>query len=246
MKKYEQETTLTIRLPETFKDAPSELRDLLARDLLRTIKKRTEDGLDKNDANFVPYSSSYKKSNDFKLAGKSSSHVNLRLLGEMMGNLKVLNTTETAIVFGFSSAQERAKAHGHITGHNGEVSKKGHHYPVRDFLGLPSDVVQSLFKKYEDTGKLTDAANLVRRVTGETQIKKPQPKSDRGFQGKPLDTKKPDRGFDPAAAIQKRQESILNRIKERQEQINQKVQQRAQSTADKILERMGLVVLVED
>ena len=201
---------------------------------MREIKARTEKGVDRNNNSFAPYSSSYKKSDNFKLGGKSPSHVNLRLLGEMMGNLKVLHVTESAVVVGFTNDTERAKAHGHITGHNGEVSKKGKHYPVRDFLGLPPEIIQNIYAKYKDTGRITDAANLVRRVTGETQIKRPQPKTDRGYQGTPVNNQKQDRGYNAEEIIKKRQDAALAKIRDR-----------GQSMADRILERMGLITLGE-
>jgi hypothetical protein len=115
------------------KPYPKEYLERVGREAVRVIQARTEKGLDKNGNTFAPYSDDYVKSNNFILAGKSKSHVDLRLFGDMMTALSS-KVVDGKVIIGMDNATDRAKAHGHITGAQGRL-------PVRDFLGVsPAEV----------------------------------------------------------------------------------------------------------
>lgn len=144
----------------------------MGREIIRTIRARTEAGKDKNGAPFHGYSQEYKDSLEFRIAGKSESHVNLRLTGEMMSGMEVLwaNPASGSVAIGFRDSTDRGKAHGHITGANGKL-------PVRDFLGISSDELASILSKVPDPDKLVRAQAIAAKQLAESQS---QEQKDRG------------------------------------------------------------------
>jgi hypothetical protein len=113
----------------------------VGREIIRTILERTAKGLDKDRVLFPFYSKEYKESDDFKLTGKSST-VNLRLSNDMLSDLSILDVRKGEIVIGFEDGEQRAKAHGHITGANGTGR-----LPVRNFLGISDKEMASIMRK---------------------------------------------------------------------------------------------------
>ena len=108
------------------------------KEAIREIVKRTQDqGIDKKGTRFVKYAEAYKKSIQFKIAGKTSK-VNLTLTGEMLASM-VPKALTKKINVEFADGQQNDKAHGHVTG--------GGHLPVRDFFGLPEKVEEEVMRK---------------------------------------------------------------------------------------------------
>lgn len=108
----------------------------MASRIVSKIEERTLDNIDKRDQEFKEYSASYKKSLVYKIYGKTST-VNLRLTGEMLASMKGV-VDGYVITVKFRDEENAAKAHGHING--------GGNLPVRDFLGLPEDVLKQIMK----------------------------------------------------------------------------------------------------
>lgn len=159
MGKYDLETTLVVTLN---RQLSSDYLNRVGREIVRTIEKRTLSGKDKSGNSFYPYSKEYKESMEFRIAGKSPNNVNLKLTGEMLGDLSVIAIDEKKgqIIIGFEDEQQKAKAHGHITGAEGNL-------PVRDFLGISKseleDIVSSL-PKPEQAKKAKIATEDIRRI----------------------------------------------------------------------------------
>ncbi len=104
-------------------------------------RRAREENIDKNGKKFPAYSESYKKSQIFKIYGKSADDVNLTLAGEMLASMNVKLTSGPNFEINFLSQLQNDKAHGHI---NGIAKKKGK--VVRDFFGLPEEVQGKLLK----------------------------------------------------------------------------------------------------
>jgi hypothetical protein len=135
---WERETTLKVPMDPTLSN---DYLQRVGREIIRTILERTAQGLDKNRTVFPGYSKDYKDSDDFKLTGKSST-VNLRLSGDMLSDLSILDVRKGEIVIGFEDSEQRAKAHGHITGADGTGR-----LPVRNFLGISDREMASIMRK---------------------------------------------------------------------------------------------------
>jgi len=131
---------------------PRQYLEALGRELVQTILKRTAKGIDRYGNRFEPYSKAYKNSDDFQLTGKSSSNVNLTLSGDMLADLSVISARKGRIIIGFEDEQQRAKAHGHVTGKDGSGD-----LPVRDFLGISQEELASAIRKVPQPKKLKEA-----------------------------------------------------------------------------------------
>ena len=157
------------------KGFPKAYLERIGRELVKTIKERTAKGIDKNGAPFAPYSDEYIESKEFAIARKSPSNVNLKLTGEMLTDLEVLEVDARSgtIVVGYSGGESQAKAHGHITGANGTGN-----LPVRNFLGVSSQEIATVLSKLPDAERFMKAQKeFEKRIKNEEK----RPK-DRGYQ----------------------------------------------------------------
>jgi hypothetical protein len=128
----------TVTIPQEYQ--PEDI-PIIGKRIVQFIKDRTDKGLDKNNKNFHKYSESYIKSLDFKIAGKSSSNVNLQLTGDMIGTLDVLNTDSDKgyITIGYKDGTENDKA-----AYQQENTQKG--FPKRLFLGISDKDLKQILK----------------------------------------------------------------------------------------------------
>lgn len=117
------------------------LKQSINQSILDKILRRTSESLDVNEKKFKPYSKQYKKSDDFIAFGKSNE-VNLRLTGDMLELMDVIDESKNTTTIGWRDSDEAQKAHGHITG-NGRL-------PKRDFFGLSSVDIQELKFEFGD------------------------------------------------------------------------------------------------
>lgn len=147
-----------IQIPKTYK--PNE-REAIAIDVVEFIRERTKRGLDKNNEKFPGYSKSYKKSIDFKVAGKSST-VNLTLTGDMLDLLDVLNTQSGKIVVGYEKGDEiNGKVEGNRLGTYGQSKSTG---KKRDFLGITKKDLKTILEKYplnDDEKRMERVASVI-------------------------------------------------------------------------------------
>lgn len=122
-------------------------RVAIAKEVIDYIIKRTEQGKDKDEVKFQGYSESYKKSLDFKIAGKSPNKVNLRLTNEMMNSLKLLSHKPGEITIGYdkSDTDLNGKVEGNRLGTYGQ--KKPVTRP-RDFLGIKETKLKKIESQF--------------------------------------------------------------------------------------------------
>lgn len=144
-----------IQIPVSY--GPSE-RVAIAQDVIDFIRQRTEAGKDRFGDSFPGYSKAYKGSLEFKIAGKSS-HVNLRLSGDMMTALGILGENPGEIKIGFDKgSDENARADGNIRGTYGtkieDASK------ARDFLGVTKTELKQILRQYPLKKKERDQSKI--------------------------------------------------------------------------------------
>ena len=124
-------------------DEREELGDLI---IERIFERTTQENKDAYGKRFPGYSKSYIDSLDFEIAGKSKSRVDLQLSGDMLADMKVLNTRKNEILIGFENGTEsNAKADGNIRGTYG--SNTPNPKKARDFLGLTDSELERLVRK---------------------------------------------------------------------------------------------------
>jgi len=113
--------------------------------ILEEVRARTSRGIDKNSKSFKGYTTEYKASRDFKIAGKSSS-VNIRLTGDLLAELDIISINSSSIVIGYDTGHELAgQAEGNTIGSYGKAS--GNASKARDFIGLPEKIVNRIVEE---------------------------------------------------------------------------------------------------
>lgn len=139
----------------------------IARDIIRLIKDRTNNGVGvsgvKNSEGtysatkkFKGYTKEYVQSKKFTNAGKSQSQVNLQLSKRMMGNLKLLNHDIGFIEIGYQKgSKDNAKAEGNIIGSYGGAPNKSN---ARNFLGITEQELSTVLLRHPIPGDLRFAA----------------------------------------------------------------------------------------
>lgn len=156
----ERHQFITIKIPYQYND---EDRALLGDEIVKFIQQRTEKGISATGKKFQGYSATYVKSLDFKNAGKSKSHVNLRLSGDMMGMLSVLNHGVGYISLGYEAgSEENDKAAWQQMN-----TKPG--FPVREFLGIEDKDLQAILDKNPPTDQQTYEQQYQQQVATEAK-----------------------------------------------------------------------------
>lgn len=134
---------ITLSIPKGLGD---DERAALADDIIESIRRRAEKGIDKNGDRFPKYSKSYVDSLDFKIAGKSASRVDLTLSGDMLAALTLLDSRPGKLTIGFEKgSEENGRADGNIRGSYGGSPNPS---KARDFLGLPPAELSRLLRFY--------------------------------------------------------------------------------------------------
>lgn len=132
---------IEIDLTELFGDElldRQSVRQSLAQEVIDAIVKKAENFGGK-------YSDEYSESAEFRAFGKSKSDVNLTLSGQMLSALDVISDNRDKIVIGWEQGSEDGKkAHGNITGKNGQVKTK------RDFFKLTESELKAIARQYRD------------------------------------------------------------------------------------------------
>ncbi len=141
----------TISIPKGY---DSDERRSIGLDIIERIIDRTKAGKDKENKDFSgaagKYSDEYKKSFEYKLAGKGST-VNLSLSGEMLNAMEILDNTDGELTIGYRDGDKfnNAKAEGNILGSYGRDPNPS---KARDFLGITDGEVENILKKYPVSG----------------------------------------------------------------------------------------------
>lgn len=165
-KKWIQKT-----IPISRKYKPSE-RKAIAYEILEYIRERTDEGLDKNGKPFPKYSKEYVKSLDFKIAGKSSGSIDLRLSGDMMAALDLVKDEPGKLIIGYRTGDpEAGRAEGNIRGTYGQSRSTGIR---RDFLGIEPSALREILNRYpiddpqERKARADDTLTKVAATEGES------------------------------------------------------------------------------
>ena len=117
----------------------------IGQDIVDFITKRSNDGKGIGGKKLKsPYSKAYTKTTDFEVAGKSATDINMRLTGDMIDSIDVLDFDGQVLTVGIEGDQA-PKAHGHMTGKNGEVPAM-----KREFFGLTEKELEGITKNYAD------------------------------------------------------------------------------------------------
>jgi signal peptidase I len=98
----------------------------------------------------TPYSERYAQSLPFKAAGKSKNKVNMRLSGDMLRALDILEEDGPTVVIGIDDEVEAIKAYGHQTGFEGHPTIPQDVYR-RPFFGVTKNEFQKfVLPKFKD------------------------------------------------------------------------------------------------
>ncbi len=141
---------ITVRLPTTF----SSNEILLAGEkIIELIQERTRKGLDKNGNKFAGYSSSYKESKDFDIAGKTNL-VNLTLSGDMLRNLEILGSGKGFVTVGFETASD--------ANDKASYARDFGNGPSRQFLGISDKELKIITDNIETDQLDSNVRGLIR------------------------------------------------------------------------------------
>jgi hypothetical protein len=127
---------------------------------------RVEDGLGYGRKKLKsPYSKAYSESLNFVAAGKTKNHVNMRLSGDMMASIDILDTSGAEITLGIEGS-EAPKAFNHQTGDT---------VPKREFFGVTKEEIKkyivSEFKDEINAKKVTSNKEQQKLISGIRGIK---------------------------------------------------------------------------
>lgn len=138
----------------------------IGQEIVDYMKERIENGRGLNDIKLeTPYSKEYSKSIDFIAAGKSRGHVNMRLTGDMVDSIDVIDTSGDEILIGITDGSQTAKAYGHQTGFKGHPFLDGKH--KRPFFGVSkSEIKENIISKYQDD--INETINLGTKTSAKT------------------------------------------------------------------------------
>jgi len=117
-------------------------KESIGQGVIDRIRDRTADNIDRRGQAFKEYSQQYTESLEFIAAGKAQGDPNLRLSGDMLNLMDIIETRGDVIKIGWRSGDEAAKAHGHITGSDPGPKVQ------RDFFGLPDDDYREIAQSF--------------------------------------------------------------------------------------------------
>jgi hypothetical protein len=128
----------------SFKRSES-LKQKMTQALIDKMKDRIAQGLDRFDEEMAPYSKAYKESVDY-IAARKNETVNMRLTGDMLGSVDLLDSKGDKVTIGFRGSKENQKAYDHMMGTE--------RLPVRQFFGVSDEDVDSVRSDFSDEIKI--------------------------------------------------------------------------------------------
>lgn len=162
LKLSEDEVSQTIDLKEVFGVSLSgndALKQVIGQALIDRIIERTEAGKSVNGGKLkAPYSKTYAESDDFKAFNKKKDEVNMKLTGNMLGTLDIIDTAGSKVKIGWNDSTENAKAYNHNVGDT---------VPKRAFFGITKQDLASVKSEFasrvnEESGRLQSELDQVR------------------------------------------------------------------------------------
>lgn len=129
------------------------------------MEERVDDGLGYGRTKLKsPYSDAYSESLNFKAAGKSKTDVNMKLSGDMMASIDIIEVNGSKVTIGIDDPDQVPKAFNHQTGDT---------VPRRPFFGVTNEelkqYVLSEFKdeiKAKRTTSAEEQSRLISAIRG--------------------------------------------------------------------------------
>lgn len=143
--------------------SPSE-REAIAQEIIDEIVMRTEKGLDADNKRFIGYSKLYAQE-------KGQSNVDLTFSGEMLSEIRLLQSKSGKIRIGFEPDYDGiGKVEGNILGTYGSDKpiNKG-----RNFLGITDGDLRAILSNYkseEDEIKSSEASKAAKRIASGSDV----------------------------------------------------------------------------
>jgi len=125
------------------------LKNEIGQAIIDRIIARTEAGESAYGGSLGKYSKSYEDSLDFKAFGKSNP-VDLKLTGDMLGAIDILEDRGSKLTIGLVGDLQNAKAYGHQTGMKGNPELEGKVRP-RPWFGVGYDDIRNeILPQFQD------------------------------------------------------------------------------------------------
>jgi hypothetical protein len=115
------------------------VKERIAQALIDKMKDRIAAGVDRFGEEMAPYSKVYKESFDY-IAARKNETVNMRLTGDMLGSIDILESAGSLVKIGFRGGEQQEKAYGHFVG-EGKL-------PVRQFFGVTESEVEQVKEEF--------------------------------------------------------------------------------------------------
>lgn len=122
----------------SFKKSRS-LQEQVTQKLIDKMKERVAAGVDRFGEEMAPYSEVYKESFDY-IAARKDGTVNMKLTGDMLGSIDILESSGDKVTIGFVSSKENQKAYNHMMGEG--------NLPVRSFFGVTESEVEEVKSEF--------------------------------------------------------------------------------------------------
>jgi hypothetical protein len=128
----------------------------LARAIMQEVIDYTKTRVIKENAGYngkalkSPYSKTYQSTLDFIASGKSASDVNMKLSGDMLGSIDILEEKGSKFTYGLSDPEVIPRAYGHQTGFEGHPNSAMSKYK-REWFGISEREFKSkILPKFKD------------------------------------------------------------------------------------------------
>ena len=146
---------IRVDIPKTY--TPTE-RVAIANAIIEFSIKRSKAGDAVDGSSFPGYTSGYKNSLNFGIAGKSESSVNLTLSGEMLNAMDLISHSNGSLLIGYDRGD--SDLNGKVEGNRiGSYGREADSDKARDFLGISKTDLDKILKQFpketEDETKKT-------------------------------------------------------------------------------------------
>lgn len=144
LKLSQDEVSQTIDLKEVFGvslTGNEALKQVIGQALIDRIIQRTESNKSVTGGQLKKYSKEYIESDEFKAFDKSAGDVNMKLTGDMLGTLDIIDSSGSKIKLGWDDSTQNAKAYNHNVGDT---------VPKRAFFGVTKSDIDSVKREFAD------------------------------------------------------------------------------------------------
>lgn len=145
-------------------------RQLIAERVLEQIRENTSKGIGSDGDKFPGYSDSYKDSLDFQIAGKGRTP-NLRLTGDMIADLSLIEEGQGYIIIGYPKGHPDAdKVEGNQIGTYGSDTPSSS--KARPFIGIPDNQLELIIAEIRADTEGTSGEAVSNRVSVESVLRR--------------------------------------------------------------------------